>query len=257
MDWQTFSSSWGFNYATLLGFLVTAGLALWTYLSLPRSRMAYDIQHSIIIGRNQTAFSGDLEVTYRGAPISRATLTRLYVWNDGNQTIRREDVTPKFPLGVSVPGGEFFLRAQISQLAHDAMDVSLGDGDEGSETLTFEYIEPRQGFVCEVLHTGAPTDFSFEGVLIRAGEPVQRELPPSKTSLPLAFMVSFCGIALVSVLAYLHGSIFKANDSLPSYLFGTGLMIAAACSCLFTCFRIVRGSIRSANFGKPQADTNP
>ncbi len=216
--------------------------------------MAYDIQHSIIIGRNQTAFSGDMEVTYRGAPITRATLTRLYVWNDGNQTIRREDIAPRFPLAVSVPGGEFFLRAQVSQVAHDAMDVSLTDGDEGSELLTFEYIEPRQGFVCEILHTGTPNDFSFEGVLIRAGEPVQKELPPPKTSFPLALTVSVLGVVLVVLLAYLHGSIFRNEERLSSYLFGTGIMIAFACSTLFTCFRNIRTAVRSANFGKLQTN---
>ncbi|OAE37665.1 hypothetical protein [Agrobacterium tumefaciens] len=218
--------------------------------------MAYDIQHSIIIGRNQTAFSGDLEVTYRGAPITRATLTRLYIWNDGNQTIRRGDIAPKFPLVVSVPGGEFFLRAQISQVAHEAMDVSLTDGDEASETLTFEYIEPRQGFVCEILHTASPKDFAFSGILIGAKEPVAKELSQAATSLPVAIMVIILSIGMVFVLTTLHGSMFKGDESLSSYLFGTGVMILFGCSCLFTCFRIVRDALPKANFGETLNTTN-
>ncbi|MGV1990052.1 hypothetical protein ACQZ5N_25880 [Agrobacterium sp. 22-221-1] len=252
MDWQTITLSWGFNYATLLGFFVTAGLALWTYVSLPRARLAYNIQHSTIIGRSQTTFSGALEVTYKGAPITRATLTRLYIWNDGNQTIRRSDITRKHPLGISVPGGEFLLQSQVSQLAHQAMDVSFCDGDEASDNITFEYIEPRQGFVCEILHTGSDSDFAFSGTLIGAGEPVRKELPGPKISMPLALAVATLGIITLFILVKVHQTSIQTDQRLLSYVFGTAFMAAAGVSSIFTCLKIVKGTLPRANFGSKQ-----
>ncbi|WP_284760461.1 hypothetical protein [Agrobacterium sp. fls2-241-TYG-188a] len=254
MDWQTITLSWGFNYATLVGFLVTAGLALWTFVSLPRSRLAYNIQHSTIIGRSQTAFSGDLEVTYKRAPITRATLTRLYVWNDGNQTIRRSDITRKDPLGIFVPGGQFLLQLQVSQLANEAMDVTFGDGDEASDNITFEYIEPRQGFVCEILHTASSSDFAFSGTLIGAGEPVRKELPGPRTSMPLALSVVALGVIMLFVLVKVHQMSVQTDDRLFSYVFGTALITAVGGSCIFTCYKTVKGAFPRANFGSKQTD---
>jgi hypothetical protein len=140
-------------------------------------------------------------------------------------------------------------------MAHEAMDVGFGDGDEASDNITFEYIEPRQGFVCEILHTGSASDFEFSGTLIGAREPVLKELPPPKTSMTLALTVIVLGIVVMFILVKTFGNAIRPDEGLTSYILGKVLMVTIGLTCTYSCFNILKGAFPKAYFGSRRNDS--
>jgi hypothetical protein len=177
MDWQTFSAQWGFNYAFWVATAVAVISILISLWLRTRSRLAFDRRSSTIVGQNKTAFSKMIKIMFDGKEIPRGTVSTFTIWNDGNKTIRRADITPKRPLMLKVPDGEQILQASVYSVADDAMDVSVVLATDTTAAVSFEYIEPKRGFICEVFHTGSANDITFDGILIEAGQPRQKEIP--------------------------------------------------------------------------------
>ncbi|MCR6727602.1 hypothetical protein [Agrobacterium fabrum] len=256
MDWQTRMTDWGFNPAFWIGtFIGVVGLAMaWKMRSV--SRMAYYCRHSSIIGEEQTKYTSDLHVTFKGREIERATLTQLYVWNDGNQTIRREDITKKKPLGFAVPGGQFLLRMTVAQMADEAMDVTFTDGDEASFNVEFEYIEPRQGFVCDILHTGKPEDFEFFGTLIKVREPVRKPLPIPKISAQFIFSTILLLVAYPLSSLEMIGILNLPGTGPVAYIIGRVVLVGGMIASLFTAYIMIKSQFATVFFGGPSPPDN-
>ncbi|MBB3411415.1 hypothetical protein FHT87_005368 [Rhizobium sp. BK316] len=248
MDWQEFTTSWGFNYAFWAGIALTATLAYWTYTTLPRSRLAYHIRNSTVIDGASPEYSSSIKITYEGTEIPRATLSQVFVWNDGNQTIRRRDITPKSPLTLYVPGGQHILQIGVEAVAEEAIDVHLGHGDEAALDVAFEYMEPRQGFVCSILHTGTQEDLKFDGIIVSAGSPISSPLPAEHLS-NRGFIFTVLSAAVVSITA---GEMLRDYFSGPlAFLIGTGALLVLTLGWTFLMMEIAsrRGHAR-IKFGK-------
>lgn len=213
MDWQTITSAWGFNLAFLVGTLLALYALYLTFKSRPVSRLAYDTTDSTIVGEKQAPFRTSLKITFEGADVPRATFAQLFIWNDGNQTIRRSDVTPKKPLKLTLPKGERFLQYSIATMADEAMDASVTASDDGSLFVSFEYIEPGQGFVCDILHTGESGALNLIGVLIAAKSPIKKSRVPIYTLNYWAWMFTLFGVAAgwssadIFTIGYSEGSL--------------------------------------------------
>lgn len=187
MDWQTFSAQWGFNYAFWVATAVAVVSIFITFWMRTRSRLAFDCRSSTIVGQNKTAFSKMIKISFDGKEIPRGTVSTFTVWNDGNKTIRRADIAPKRPLMFKVAEGQQILQASIYSVANEAMDVSVDVCSDSAADVLFEFIEPKQGFICDVFHTGTASDISLEGMLIEAGEPRHKEMPAKKDRLDNIF----------------------------------------------------------------------
>ncbi|QCL83889.1 hypothetical protein CFBP5875_04555 [Agrobacterium pusense] len=256
MDWQTFTSVWGFNYAALFALLVTFGLAYWSYWMLPKSRLAYAFENSTIVSETNAAFSDSITVSYNGVEIPRATLTKVYVWNDGNQTIRRADITPKKPLALTVPGNHRILQRSVASMADSAMDVALSPEDQGAISISFEYLEPRQGFICDVLHTGANEDLELSGILISAKTPKRTPLPYHEISGQAVIVVFIMALAVplstIDMIVTYLGSNAGPFAFLITMLLSLGGIIAWGYMLLG--FALRRG-LRKIDFGKRHTAT--
>ncbi|MGL3607648.1 hypothetical protein ACSV9I_14120 [Rhizobium sp. G187] len=187
MDWQTFSAQWGFNYAFWVATAVAIISIFITFWIRSRSRLAFDCRSSTIVGQNKTAFSKMIKISFDGKEIPRGTVSTFTIWNDGNKTIRRVDIARKKPLMFKVAEGQQILQASIYSAANEAMDVSVDVCSDSAADVLFEFIEPKQGFICDVFHTGTASDITFEGMLIEAGEPRRREMPAKKDRLDNIF----------------------------------------------------------------------
>lgn len=257
LDWQTFTSSWGFNYAFLASIIIALLLAYWTYSPREKWRLSYHIESSTIVDRTDGDFSDDLTVLYKTVPIPRATLARVYFWNSGNKTLRRTDIAPKSPLTLTVSGDQRILQASIRSMALPAVDAEIMSEDESAYSATFEFLEPTQGFLVELLHTGDTGDLVVDGILISAKEPVN-ELLPSK-SVSVRSILSAVALGIGFPLTALHAATTYFKPTADNPLF-TGMSFAAAfiisCLWMFALLYYVtnRGS-KKANFGP--IDTAP
>jgi hypothetical protein len=110
------------------------------------------------------------------------------LWREGRGTVRGSDVVSADPITLRVPAGQRILDAalllQTKPTNGVIVEVDLHDPDAGA-TVSFEYLDPRQGAAIEVLHTAeSPESVEVTGTvmgipagIIRVTESVNVTLP--------------------------------------------------------------------------------
>jgi|GEM_PF-3212829 len=114
----------------------------------------------------------DIKVTFKGIDAPNVTVTKIAIWNNGNQRLNKIEITKKYPVTISVDSeykildililkqsnenSEFFVPKQVNENSeHDSSDIS-----PSSYVIDFEYINPKQGCVIQIVHT-APNENSI------------------------------------------------------------------------------------------------
>ncbi len=256
MDWQTITSVWGFNYAFAFSMIFAVLLAYWAYSPKERWKLSYNVDSSTVVDHRDESFTDKITIMYNDTPIPRATLSRVYFWNSGNRTLRRTDITPKGPLVISVSAGQHMLQRSVGSMALPAMDVQLLPEDETAASVTFEYLDPKHGFVCEILHTGNHRDITVDGILVSAQKPTKEELPFAPMTIGPFLVLAFFGLGIPMAGLALATKYFKPTPADPlfsglggfAYFIGSGLFMM-----LIFHIATTRGAKRF-NFGIPSAE---
>ncbi len=109
-----------------------------------------------------------LEIRYRGEEVNNVSTAKVAVWNDGKETIRRDDIIEANPPRLTALGDVRFLYAALIDHNNDesefAIDVSP---DDKSVAIGWYYLDPRHGAVIQIVHTGvSDEDLTLEGKTI-------------------------------------------------------------------------------------------
>ncbi len=132
------------------------------------SRVRYDsIGRSLVEGL-AGALEG-IEVRYKGVPQERITVTRFVFWNAGTETIRVGDFTDD-PLRIVCSKDIAVLDHRIVESNEPTNKIQIRDvrktEDEASISLTFDYLDSRDGAVVQIVHDGPKrTRFCLRGTL--------------------------------------------------------------------------------------------
>lgn len=134
--------------------LTTAGLLLAVVLfirSRERPRPRYQHGGVILVDEN---IPSDLSISFKGETVPRVMLSRLVVWNDGRATLDGGDVADRDPLRIEVADG-VVLHAEVETRTRDVNGVAVSfDDGAPSLLLEFDFLDPQDGAVISVLHTG-------------------------------------------------------------------------------------------------------
>lgn len=145
--------------------LVLFGLGVWIgRRQMPRRELTYsflDIVYPVEI-RAGEALGGDLELRFRGQPVTNLFLVRLKVDHTGNTSLRPADFV--HPFIVRFPGNVTVLR-EPRFVAKEPVGLSVAwtghaqapeySGQPAFE-LAFDLLKPGEGFLAEFLCTGKP-----------------------------------------------------------------------------------------------------
>jgi hypothetical protein len=117
----------------------------------------------------------ELKITYsgHGQPITNFTVTRFFFWNDGRETITKQDVARNDPLIVVIKEPYQILDATIIHATSGAnnIDITL-DREKRHIRLTFDYLDRSDGTVLQLIHNGTlHADLSFIGSIKGCGNP--------------------------------------------------------------------------------------
>lgn len=112
-----------------------------------------------------------LEITSKGVPIPSLTVTQIKIWNKGNKTINRGDITEKDPLTVSISDGFRILGKTIYE-KNEANNFKLVEvPDKNYLLVDFEYMDKNDGAVIEIFHTGnSPACIDIGGTIKGGGK---------------------------------------------------------------------------------------
>lgn len=153
--WTTVNAGW-FGVAVGLLFGI---FALWIgFLQYSRSRVIRRLRYSsadvsLISGDQANGYDG-LTVLFDGQEVPQVTSTSFGLWNDGTETIDGSSIVPSDPLRLTINGGGTILRASV-QATHRVVNApSVAITTPTELVVTFEYLDPGDGFRLQVVHSG-------------------------------------------------------------------------------------------------------
>lgn len=199
-----------------------------------RTSVAVQINHAAIIAPDRP--DEKLEVRYDGKVVPRVTRSVIGLWNDGNETIRRSDLSRRDEPRIVVESPAEILRVNILTRTREATGAGVPHVSFHDARLDFDFLNPRDGYSVEVIHTGTDADLRVTGVIQGMESDVGQPKAPSKIG-PIIFF-SFLGLMLLFVAIVtigLFGLMIYTfyNKPFPLNVFGIILVVVLFCTMVF------------------------
>jgi preprotein translocase subunit SecG len=104
-------------------------------------------------------------------PIPRLSVAKLLFWNQGKETIRRQDIVKGEPIRIVCNAGKILQANIIDQSEPSNRFSETVSQDHETVTLNFDYMDPGNGVTLQIFHT-APSDKQLEmrGKIVGAKE---------------------------------------------------------------------------------------
>ena len=124
-------------------------------------------QVSIVCETNEVIASGKskiekLYIQYDGEEIDNLSVTKFYIWNSGNEVINNTDIVGRRPLSIICSEPDSILDIQIIKANEETNAFSIAEIKNQRVSFDFDYIEPGDGFVVQILHTGKAIDLDLD-----------------------------------------------------------------------------------------------
>lgn len=144
-------------------------LAIFYYFKSLRVRKPrYAVRTTALISASKARISA-LKITFDGydQPITNLSVTNLAFFNDGKETIRREDIASPLTLYIE---DDVILDAALIQHTTEDNEFDITSNNT-SATITFRYVDFDEGALFQILHTGKSEDITLDGKIMGAGTP--------------------------------------------------------------------------------------
>ena len=153
-------------------------------------------------------FPDDVEVRYRGTPVPRLTSSTIRIWNAGKKTVRGSDIVAHDPLRLHF-GGDV-LNVRIIDVTREALRITANTSEEEARGMVcwdFEFLDPGDGGVLEVLHNGSAEAPEYTGTIIglRKGLRYRQLLGPYIRSERIIILSIFAGTVIGGMAMMLQG----------------------------------------------------
>ncbi|MFV9927887.1 MAG: hypothetical protein AB8U91_05275 [Candidatus Midichloria sp.] len=119
----------------------------------------------LIIDRSKADSPENIEIFFLGKKVEKLHKTLIYMWNSGNQIVKSEDLKTIDRLKISTEESAKILSVNIVKSTRDVINFSLMKNNEEYE-VNFDYLDPTDGVVIEILHTGEPENLTFSGTVM-------------------------------------------------------------------------------------------
>jgi len=113
-----------------------------------------------------------LKMLYDNTPIKRLTASKIAFWNDGSETINKEDITETEPLMIQAVGDCEILDAKVIKEVNSVNKFHIEISNNKSVKILFDFLDKGQGGALQIMHTGKDSsDIKVAGFIKGAGEP--------------------------------------------------------------------------------------
>lgn len=181
------------------------GLALswYFYIRGKREKRPYQrIKSYNIIEDDATNLVG-LDITYEGKKIASLTVSKIQFWNDGEETIKSEDLKTINPLRICAIKGVEILSARVIEANNTSSLISCVLQKETNDViLDFVYLDTSHGAVIQVVHTGLrSSDLFITGDIIgvkyvqNANEVTKKNINLVQKGIRVSYLVFLCVMA--------------------------------------------------------------
>lgn len=102
----------------------------------------------------------DFKMTFNGEECEGLSETRIVIWNESANIADSKDVAPASPIVWRPNTKHKVLSARVIQQTHQGVGATARwDSEAKAVSIAFDYLEPSDGFVVSVLHSGPPSFF--------------------------------------------------------------------------------------------------
>lgn len=190
------------DYVSLFFGVTGVFLAILFYIKSKKNKvLVYLTQSFSLISKEVTSIE-NFSAQYNGKPLESLSVTNVMFWNYGNTTIDGSDIASLDNLVFELAKGVLILDSQVIKSSKEANGVKI-NANANVLYFDFDYIEPKQGFVVRVLHTG-------EGFLVH-GTVKGGSLKRFNNSRNLRHVLSLVGLFIAALLV-LYMLIFGATS---------------------------------------------
>ena len=235
---------------TIVGVVgVTVGLLSYWRTRIP-GIIAFQSHDVSMIGGDNAVFPSEVEVRYRKTPVPRVTSSTIWMWNAGKKTMEGEDIIEHDPLRLRFSGE--VLNVRIIKVTREVLQIKADKAKDASEEgrrtvyCSFGFLDPGDGGVLEVLHTGSAEAPKCIGTIkklpkgiqeLRFAAPYVRSATPYKPARGISWFIAI--VMSILGLIILKG-VFTGSHDPPihsvvywiSALFGLYLLLEAVVAIL-------------------------
>jgi len=103
-----------------------------------------------------------LSIQFSGKQIKTLTVTKIAFWNNGTETINHNDFPTNDPFSINIENGYEILDATMKS-NNISNNVKINLLDNGKKiNVGFEYLDPKDGFIIQIFHTGTKYSSTFK-----------------------------------------------------------------------------------------------
>src|SRR6266446_37633 len=139
------------------------------------SRPAYQMRALRLLGLDNRVLPDEIQILFKGKSVPRVTRTYMVFWNAGTATLRGTDLVADDPLCIQLAGEGEILTAAIARATRpvNKFAVLICEDALGKALIQFDYLDPQDGAVVEVLHTSSERNPTICGTIRGVPEGVQ------------------------------------------------------------------------------------
>lgn len=152
----------------IIGFIITIFaifLTIYFYYKSKKSKKPFYAILNFNLVTNLVSKFESLQICYGSDDIVNLSACKIAFWNEGNDTIDKNDVAPSDPIIFKLDPDCKILDAKIlyekNPVNRFSIDISP---DKTSIQVSFDYIDQNEGVIIQLLHTGVnATNIKFQG----------------------------------------------------------------------------------------------
>lgn len=208
--------------------------------SIVGARPVYQRRSLRLIGEDEKALPELVEIRFRGQTVDRLTKNYIVFWNSGRALLRGSDIVREDPLRCEFSEGSRILDARVvktSRLANKFL-IELPPEIPHRMTIAFDYLDPGDGAVVEILHTDSERYPKITGTIkgVPKGCLDWGRIRPANSGLPTPFnrprRILF-GAAIIGLAFFFSGvlmpeSVLKSQEPASALFVRRALVVAGA-----------------------------
>jgi len=142
-------------------------VSVYLFLKSRKRKIPTYLMKTFNLFKDKVATIEKVKITYSDNPIENLSITKVSIWNRGNDVINFSDVAPKNPIMIKASDKNEILDAQIvyNHNTNNNFHIILNE-DKKTLEIKFDYFYKNEGIVLEVYHNGTTgKDIKLEGSL--------------------------------------------------------------------------------------------
>lgn len=235
-------------------------LSIYLYFKSKKEKsLKFEIK-SYNIFKNFESIIENVKVTCEDKNISTLTITKILMWCNGKETIYDTDIATQMPLIIKTREDKDILEAKVISSNNLANNVHLEKLENNLYKINFEFLDNKDGFIIQVVHTGNNSnDIIVDGKIKGIKKNIRNKIPKKKGVLEKIyknkyvenFIILLMGLILLLIVIIFTMYIFKYTYDL---IFRREKLVVmnhiVFIGCLFFCYRMI--NIIKCTIEKPQ-----